>query len=382
MNPVGMRVPLVDLRASFAPIRDEVVRELDAIVADMRLLLGPRVATFEREFASYCGAAQGVAVSSGTDALFAALHACEIGAGDEVVAPSHTFFATIEAIVHTGATPVLVDVEPVSLTIDVDAVRDAITPRTRAIVPVHLYGHPADMDPLLVIAHENGLRVIEDAAQAHGARYRGRPCGGLGDAGCFSFYFTKNLGALGEGGFVSTSDEALAERVRLLRHHGQVSKFEHALVGYNLRMDEIQAAVLRIKLRGLDDAVARRRAVAARYDALFAGSPVQPVPPPPDTEPARHLYVVRTPERDALMAHLAETGVGTGIHYRIPAHLQPALRSHPHRCGDMTVTEAACRELLSLPIYPELFDEQVEYVASRVLEFYAGHAALNAAGSA
>jgi dTDP-4-amino-4,6-dideoxygalactose transaminase len=364
-----MVVPLVDLRASFRPIRDEVLREFGEILERMNLLLGPNAEAFEREFAEYCGVPQGIAVSNGTDALFAALSACGVGAGDEVIAPAHTFFATIEAIVHTGATPVLVDVEPDTLTIDPDEVRKAVTPATRAIVPVHLYGHPADMGPILELAREHDLRVVEDAAQAHGATYKGRRCGSMGDAAGFSFCFTKNLAAVGEGGFVTTRDEAVAERIRLLRHHGHVSKFEHAIVGRNLRIDELQAAVLRIRLRGLDDALERRRAHARRYDELFANTGVRTLTARPDCAPVHHIYPLRVPNRDALIQHLGDRGIGTGIHYPIPAHRQPALKTHPHRQHPMTVTDEACRELVSIPMYPDLTDEQIDYVAGHVLDF-------------
>lgn len=364
-----MAVPLVDLGASFRPIRDEVMREFGAILDEMQLLLGPNSEAFEREFAEYCEVPHGVAVSNGTDALFAALDACGVGAGDEVIAPSHTFFATIEAIVHTGAVPVMVDVEPDTLTIDPEEVRKAITKATRAIVPVHLYGHPADMDPILELAREHGLRVIEDAAQAHGARYRGRRCGSMGDAGSFSFYVTKNLAAVGEAGFVTTRDDAVAERVRLLRHHGHVSKFEHAIVGRNLRMDELQAAVLRIRLRSLDASLERRRAHARRYDALFAGSSVRTFEVRPDCAAVHHVYAIRVRDRDALIRHLAESQIGTGIHYPIPSHRQPALAAQPHRRHAMAVTEAACGELVSIPMYPDLTDEQIDYVARSVLDF-------------
>jgi len=364
-----MNVPLVDLRAAFAPVKEQVFREFEAILDGMQLFQGPHTVAFEEEFAAYCGAAHGVGVSNGTDALFAALLACGVGPGDEVIAPAHTFFATIEAIVHAGATPVLADVERDTLTLDPDAVRAAVTDRTRAIVPVHLYGQAADMDPILEIARERDLRVVEDAAQAHGARYKGRRCGSLGDAASWSFYFTKNLGGVGEGGFVSTSDPAIAEHVRLLRHHGHVSKFEHAIIGYNLRLDELQAAVLRAKLPGLDAGNARRRAHAARYDALFAGSAVSVPVCRPGNEHVYHVYALRAPRRDELAAYLGERGVGTGIHYKNPGHLQPALRGHPHRAGDMKVTVEACRELISLPMFPELTSQQVEYVAERVLAF-------------
>jgi len=364
-----MEVPLVDLKAAFAPIRDEVMREFANILDRMQLMLGPNTEAFESEFTAYCGAPAGVAVSNGTDALYAALVACGIGPGDEVIAPSHTFFATIEAIFHTGATPVLVDVENDTLTMDPDAARAAVTGATRAIVPVHLYGHPAEMDPIVELAREHGLRVVEDAAQAHGALYRDRRCGNLGDAASFSFYFTKNLGAVGEAGFVTTRDPAVAERVRLLRHHGHTSKFEHAIVGHNFRMDELQAAFLRIRLRNLDRALDRRRANAALYTKLFEDTGVATLRARPDTTPAHHLFPVRIPDRDGLIAYLSEWGIGTGIHYPIPAHRQRALEGRNYRCHSMTVTEAAVDEIVSLPMYPELTEDQIHYVAQRVIEF-------------
>jgi len=364
-----MKVPLVDLHAAFLPVKDQVFREFERILEGMQLFQGPNAVAFEEEFAGYCGAPHGMGVGNGTDAVFAALVACGVGPGDEVIAPAHTFFATLEAIVHTGATPVLVDVEPGTLTLDPEAAREAVTDATRAILPVHLYGQAADMDPLLALAAEHGLRVVEDAAQAHGARYKGRRCGSLGDAAAFSFYFTKNLGAVGEGGFVTARDPEVAEKVRLLRHHGHVSKFEHAVVGYNLRLDELQAAVLRAKLPRLDEANARRRAWAARYDELFAGSPVRIPTCREGNEHVYHVYAARVPLRDELALRLAERGVGTGIHYKVPGHLQPALKHHPHRAHAMDHTVEACRELISLPMYPELTDEQVRYVAEQVLEF-------------
>lgn len=364
-----MEVPLVDLGAAFAPVREPFFRELESILTGMQLLLGPNVEAFEAEFAAYCEVAHGVAVSSGTDALFAALAACEIGPGDEVIVPALTFFATLEAVIHVGATPVIVDVSPETLTIDPERVRGAVGPATRALIPVHLYGQPADMDPLLAIAREHGLRVIEDVAQAHGARDAGRRCGSMGDLGCFSFYYTKNLGALGEAGFVTTGDASLAERLRLLRHHGHTSKFEHRIVGYNLRMDEVQAAVLRAKLPGLDAGNARRRALAAQYDRRFAEGGLRRVAGRAGSEPVHHLYPLRVRHRDALIDYLQTSGVGTGIHYKIPVHRQPALATHRHRALSAPVSERACGELVSIPIYPELSDEQLGYVADRVLEF-------------
>ncbi len=308
-------------------------------------------------------------MSNGTDALYAALVASGVGPGDEFIAPSHTFFATIEAIVHTGATPVLVDVEADTLTMDATEARGAVTEATRAIVPVHLYGHPVDMEPILELARERDLRVVEDAAQAHGAVYKGRRCGSFGDAASFSFYFTKNLGAVGEAGFVTTNEPSVAEKVRLLRHHGHTSKFEHALFGHNLRMDELQAAFLRIRLRDLDCALDRRRANASLYTELFSGSSVKTLCPRPETTPAHHLYPIRVADRDGLIAYLSDWGIGTGIHYPIPTHQQPALESHPHRCHSMVVTDAAVGEIVSVPMYPELTEDQIRYVAKRVLDF-------------
>ena len=369
MSGAGLRVPLVDLRASYRRIREELLPELDAALGGMQLFLGPNVQQLERDFAAFCEAPHGVGVSSGTDALWAALQALEIGSGDEVIVPSHTFFASVEAVVRAGAVPVLVDVEPDTLTLDPAALEPALSATTRAILPVHLYGHPADMEPILALAREYDLRVVEDAAQAHGARYRGRRCGGLGDAGCFSFYFTKNLGAFGEGGFVTCSDAEVDERLRLLRDHGRKSRFEHALMGANLRLDELQAVVLRLKLRQLDADNASRRRLAARYGERFAGSRVRTLATRPDCEPVHHVFPIRVAERDALRAHLRERGVETGIHYAVPAHLQPALRRHAHRVLDPKRTEAACGELLSLPMYPELADEQLDYVAEQVLAF-------------
>jgi dTDP-4-amino-4,6-dideoxygalactose transaminase len=362
-----MRVPLVDLKAGFLPIREELRAEFEKILDGMELFLGPNVRAFEREFAAYCGVAHGIAVSSGTDALLAALLACKLGAGDEVICPSLTFFATVEAILHARATPVLVDVEPTALTIDPDAIRAALGPRTRAIVAVHLYGHPAQMDAIRTIAAEHGLRVIEDCAQAHGARTLGAACGSLGDAGCFSFYYTKNLGAFGEAGFVATNDAALAERVRLLRDHGQSAKSQHQILGYNFRMDELQAAVLRLKLRRLDAGNARRREIAAHYRSAFAGSEVRPVGERAGCEHVHHLFPIRVADRDGLRRELDAAGIATGVHYDPPGHCQPALSRHPHRCGKLEVTERACRELVSLPIYPELRDEQRDHVVREVL---------------
>lgn len=364
-----MDVPLIDLRAAFLPIRERLLKEFESILDGMNLFLGPNVQAFEREFSDYCEAANGVGLGSGTDALLAALLACEIGPGDEVIVPSHTFFATVEAIIHAGATPVMVDVEPNRMTIDPEEVKKALTSATKAIIPVHLYGHPADMDSIMALALERKLRVIEDCAQAHGARYRGKRCGSIGDVGCFSFYVTKNLGAYGEAGFVTTRDGALAERIRLYRHHGHETKFSHVLIGYNWRMDELQAATLRLKLGHLDDNNKRRRAIAHRYDQALADVGITLPSAGADAEPVYHLYPIRLEERDALQDHLARHGVGTGIHYKIPAHQQPALARHAHRRGTMKVTEKVCAQLLSIPIYPEMEEAQIDHVVSAIKAF-------------
>jgi dTDP-4-amino-4,6-dideoxygalactose transaminase len=363
-----MKVPLVDLRASLEPIRAELLRGVEEILDGMGLFLGQHVQRLEQEFTAFCEAQHGVAVSNGTDAISVALRALGVGPGHEVIAPAHTFFATIAAIAHTGATPVLVDIEPETMTIDPRCVVAAVGPATRAIVPVHLNGHPVDMDPILALARERGLLVVEDCAQAHGARYKGRRCGSLGDAAAFSFYFTKNLGAFGECGFVTLRDAGAAQIVRELRHHGHTSKFEHGRIGYNLRPDEIQALVLRLKLRHLEANNARRRAVARRY-AERLGPLVRLPGQRGDCEPVHHLFPIRVPRRDELREHLEQRGIGTGIHYKIPAHRQAALRGHPHRLTPLSVTDETCERLVSLPMYPELTHEQIDYVASEVRAF-------------
>jgi len=298
------------------------------------------------------------------------LRAMEIGAGDEVITVSHTFIATGEAIVLAGATPVFVDIEPSTCLMDVSQVEAKITPRTKAILPVHLYGQTVDMDPLLAIAQRHGLKVVEDACQAHGAEYRGRRAGTLGDAAAFSFYFSKNLGAYGEGGFVTTDDDALAHRLRMLRDHGSERRYYHDLIGFNGRLDEIQAAVLRTKLPHLAEWNAQRRTHAQRYDELLQGTPVTVPCVASGNLPVYHLYVIRAPERDALQAWLKEQGVGAGIHYPVPIHLQNAFKASGGQIGDLPVTESTVGAILSLPIYAELSEEQISYVTDAIKAFY------------
>jgi dTDP-4-amino-4,6-dideoxygalactose transaminase len=367
---IPVNVPLVDLKAQYEPLREDILSRIATVLEGMQLFLGPNVHAFEEEFAAFQEVKHAVGVSDGTTALQLALTACEIGKGDEVITPSHTFIATVEAIALVGAVPVFVDVDQETCNIDVGQIEERITPHTRAVCPVHLYGQPADMDPVLAIAERHDLRVIEDASQAHGARYRGRRTGGLGHIAAFSFYFSKNLGAYGEAGMVTTNDEGLAKRVRMLRDHGSSRRYHHELVGANGRLDEIQAAVLRAKLPHLKEWNEERHANAAHYSELL--SSVEGVLVPQVAEYAEHvyhLYVIRVPERDRLKDHLQRLGIGTGIHYPVPCHLQPAfVHCGPGR-GSLPHTEKCVDEILSLPMYPELTAEQRNYVVDAIRGF-------------
>ncbi|MGE0040296.1 MAG: DegT/DnrJ/EryC1/StrS family aminotransferase [Vicinamibacterales bacterium] len=359
-------VPLVDVKAEYRGIKDEIDSAVAHVFETGQFVLGEEVEAFEREFAARCGVAHGVGVSSGTSALHLALLAAGIGPGDEVITVPFTFVATVAAIQYAGARPVLVDVEPRSLTMDVAAVEAAITPRTKAIMPVHLYGQPADMDPILAIAARHGLTVIEDAAQAHLARYRDRPVGSLGHMACFSFYPSKNLGACGEGGMVVTGDEAAAARLRLLRNWGQENRYAHVIPGFNARLQGIQGAVLRVKLRHLDAWTDERRRHAAQYRALLEGADLVLPEEMPYARHVYHLFTVRSAGRDALAARLAEAGIQTGRHYPVPVHLQPAYADLGYGAGEFPVSERAASEVLSLPMYPQLTEAQVTAVAEAV----------------
>ncbi|MGD8239332.1 MAG: DegT/DnrJ/EryC1/StrS family aminotransferase [Armatimonadota bacterium] len=358
-----MPIPLVDLRAQYDTLREEIIAAVDECISSTRLLLGPNMAAFEEEYAQFCDARYGVGVGSGTAALQLALQAAGVGPGDEVITTSYTFIATLEAIAHLCATPVLVDIDPRTYCIAPDCVAEAVTPRTRAIVPVHLYGQTADMAPIMEVARAHGLAVIEDACQAQGARYNGRRAGSIGDAACFSFYFAKNLGAYGDGGLVTTNSPELAEQVRQLRHHGHDSKYEHVRLGHNSRLDEIQAAILRIKLRHLERWNARRQEIAALYTELL-GDLVETPRVADYGEHVFHLYTIRTRDRDGLGSALEAAGIGHAKHYCRPAHLQLASRPFGYGRGDFPHIEAAADEVLQLPIYPELTDAQVGQVAS------------------
>jgi len=365
-------VPLLDLDAQYRPLREEILSAIARVCDSQRFIMGPEVEGLERELASYLGVGDAVTVSSGTDAILAALMALGIGPGDEVITSTYSFFATAGCVARVGATPVLVDIDPATCNIDPAAIRKVLSPRTKAIIPVHLYGLCADMDPILAIAREAGVAVIEDAAQAIGAKYKGRDAGSMGAAGCFSFFPSKNLGAFGDAGLVTTNDEAIAHRVRLIRNHGAEPKYFHKIVGANFRCDAIQAAVLRVKLPHLARWTDARRANAATYDRLFAESglghritlPVQP----PDRHHIFNQYVVRVPSRDTVRAAIAGRGVSTEIYYPVPFHLQECFAYLGHRRGDFPAAEAAADSTLALPIYGELTREQQHAVVSAVAD--------------
>jgi dTDP-4-amino-4,6-dideoxygalactose transaminase len=362
-------IPLVDLKAQYLAVKDEIDRAIARVLDSCQFVLGPEVEAFEQEFAAYCRASFAVGVNSGTSALHLALLAAGIGAGDEVITVSHTFVATAAAVGYVGARPVFVDVTPTAYLIDPARIEAAITPRTKAIIPVHLYGQCADMEPVLEVARRHRLLVIEDAAQAHGAEYEGRRAGSLGDLACFSFYPGKNLGAYGEAGAVVTGDADFARALRSLRDHGQSSKYHHEYIGYNFRMEAIQGAVLRVKLAHLDSWNSRRRALAALYRDALAEADVRLLEEEGYGLPVYHIFPVFTERRDALEKHLGARGVRTGIHYPTPVHLQPAFSNLGYRPGDLPVTERAARETLSLPIYPELEDEAVREIARSIMSF-------------
>lgn len=366
-----MKVPFLDLQTLHRELWPKIRPHFEQAFFDAGFVGGPHIEAFEREFATFVGTRECATVNSGTDAIRLALLALGIGSGDEVICPAHTFIATSEAISQTGARPVFVDIEPTTYTIDPAAVRQAITSRTKAIVPVHLYGQCADMDPLLELARRHNLVVLEDACQAHGASYKGRNAGTMGHAAAFSFYPGKNLGAAGEGGAVTSDDATLIRKVKMLRDHGQSKKYYHDVEGYNARMDALQAIVLRAKLPHLNAWNQARRRCAAHYHQRLA--PVSPRVTLPAVAPHNvhvfHLYVILVDKRDALQQHLANAGVGTGLHYPLPLHLQKAYAHLGYREGDLPVTERVARTLLSLPMFPSLTEEQIDYVCDRILEW-------------
>ncbi|MFQ5349739.1 MAG: DegT/DnrJ/EryC1/StrS family aminotransferase [Thermoanaerobaculia bacterium] len=372
-------VPLIDLKAQYAGLRDELRAAVDGVLEAQRFILGPEVETLEEKVAAYCGAAHGIGVSSGTDALLVALMALDIGPGDEVVTTPFSFFATAGVVWRLGARPVFVDIDPDSFNLDPEKLEVAVSPRTRAIMPVHLFGQTADMEPINAVAQAAGVSVVEDAAQAIGADYRGQGAGTLGALGCFSFFPTKNLGGFGDGGLVTTNDADLAKRLRSLRNHGFAEKYYNREVGGNFRLDALQAAVLRVKLRHLEGWHEARRRNAARYDRLLeeAGlsGPACPVQPPVEAGHGRHIYhqyVVRCQRRDELQTHLGGRGIGSAVYYPVALHLQECFRELGGREGDFPAAEQAAREVLALPIYPELGDDATAEVVDAIRAFYSG----------
>ncbi len=364
------RVPFVDLRAQHAGLAPELEQAMARVMGRGWFILGPEGEAFEKEFAGLLGVEHAVAVGNGTDAISLTLSALGVGPGDEVITTPLTATFSALAISRLGAKPIFADVEAGTLNLSPQSVRDRIGPRTRALLPVHLYGNPCSLPALSDLAGNAGLALVEDACQAHGASLEGRALGSWGRAGCFSFYPTKNLGALGDGGMIVTANGDLAERLRRLRNGGQVSRYCHQEIGVNSRLDELQAAILRVKLQRLPAWNERRRSLARLYEELLAETPASPVPPLPGALPARHLFVIRAPQRDRLQEALASAGVETLIHYPIPAHLQPAYRDLGQGQGSCPAAEEAAREILSLPLYPELTESQVERVAGAVAAFY------------
>ena len=365
-------IPLVDLRAQHATIAVEVEDAVHQVMERCDFILGHDVEAFEAEFAAYCEAGCAVGLDSGLSALELGLRALGVGPGDEVLTPANSFIASSSAISFAGATPVWVDCDPETYCIDVDAARRAITRQTRAIMAVHLYGHPADMDAAVALAADHGLKVVEDACQAHGARFNGRRAGSLGDFAAFSFYPAKNLGAYGDAGMLTTKDPELADRVRMMRNYGQRHKYEHVMMAWNRRLDTIQAAVLRVKLRHLDTWNEARRRHATLYSRLLEGRGLTLPQTRPGVEHVFHQYVVQAPARDKLVADLSQRGVATGMHYPVPIHLQEAYRDRGVCSGSFPVTEEAALRLVSLPMYPELRPDQVERVAEEVRSLVAG----------
>ncbi len=365
-------IPFVDLKAQYTSIKDEINAAVTQVLETTQFVLGKEVAAFETEFADYCNADYGIAVNTGTSALHLALLAAGVGPGDEVITVPFTFVATVAAIYYTGATPVFVDIDPVSYTIDITQIEGAITERTKAILPVHLYGQPADMEPIIEIARRHNLTVIEDAAQAHRAEYKGQRVGSIGDLGCFSFYPGKNLGAYGEGGMVVTNNPEYARTIQMLRDWGQEQRYHHVLKGYNYRMEGMQGAILRVKLRYLDSWTEARRANAALYDELLANLDVKTPTVMPYSHHVYHIYAMRSHRRDWLQQMLNEQGIQTGIHYPIPVHLQPAYSDLGYKPGDFPHSELAAKEVFSLPMYAELKPAQIDTVVKTFASLLSG----------
>jgi len=365
-----MQVPFLDLKSQYSAIKDEVIKAITDVCETQLFALGPAVTQFERKIARYLGCKFAVGLSSGSGALLVSLMAIDIKAGDEVITTPFTFFATAGAIARLGAKPVFVDIDPVSFNINTAGIEEKISDKTRAVIPVHLFGQAAQMKPVLEIAQRRSLAVIEDAAQAIGAEQNGVKCASFGDLGCFSFYPTKNLGAFGDAGLVTTNDSRLAEKIKILRNHGQSGPYSYELIGGNFRLDSIQAAVLNVKLKYLDTWNKRRREIARLYDEIFAGSPVVAPKIDPNNLSIYHQYTVKAPERDRLKKYLTEKQIASAVFYPKPLHLQRCFAYLGYKQGSFPIAERLAGQVLSLPIYPELKNEQIEYVAKTILEFY------------
>jgi dTDP-4-amino-4,6-dideoxygalactose transaminase len=361
-----VRVPYLDLKAQYRAIKPEIDAAVGRVLESCQFVLGPEVSDFEKAFATYCGGSECVALNSGTSALHLALLAAGVGPGDEVVTTPFTFVASVAAILYAGARPILVDIDPRSFTLDPSKIEASITSRTKVLLPVHLYGQPADMDPIMDIARRHNLIVIEDAAQAHGAQYKGRPAGSIGHMACFSFYPGKNLGAYGEGGAVTTNNSEYARMIRMLRDWGQDRKYHHLLRGYNYRMEGLQGAVLNVKLRHLEQWTGARRSIVQHYNRLLSDCELELPIEKPWARHVYHVYTVRSKERDRLQKALADEGIQTGIHYPVPVHLQPAYADLDYEPGSFPEAEAAAKQVLSLPLYPELSLQAVSQVTDAV----------------
>lgn len=368
-----MKIEFVDLKSQYQTIADEIDQAINKVVKNGDFILGEAVAIFEKEFAEYCQCKCGIGVGSGTEALHLALKACDIGPDDEVITAANTYIATVLAITYSGARPVLIDINPETYNMDVKKLEAVINNKTKAIIPVHLYGQPADMDPILGIAKRHNLKVIEDACQAHGAEYKGKRLGSLGDIGCFSFYPGKNLGAYGDGGMVVTNNESLAEKVKMLRNYGQKVKYYHLMKGFNSRLDTIQAAILMVKLKKLDKWNKMRRENAKKYSYFLKNSNIVIPLEMSYVKHVYHLYVIRVNNREKLQKRLAERGISTGVHYPIPVHLQEAYKDLGYTLGDFPVAEGYSDNILSLPMYPELTNAQIEIVSEEIIRAVEGH---------
>lgn len=364
------QIPLLDLKAQYQTIRDEVRQVVDHVLDNGRYILGPEVSKLEEEIAQFCGVKFAVGVANGTDALLLALDAYGVGPGDEVITTPFTFFATAEVVSRLGATPVFVDIDPETYNIDVSQIRAKITDKTKAIIPVHIFGQPANMDEIMALAEEYQLFVLEDAAQAIGSEYKGRKIGSWGHAATFSFFPTKNLGGYGDGGMVVTNDEELARKVRILRVHGSNPKYYHSMIGYNSRLDEIQAAILRVKLRYLERWNDARRQKAALYNELLKDTPLITPVHGENRKHIYHLYIVQADDRDSLMEHLKEKGISTGVYYPVPLHQQNVYQSLGYSEGSLPHAEYMAKRTFALPLYAELEDETIRYIADVIKSYY------------